>query len=77
MRKPGTRGKKHIDQEKVEAREQARKDLQRLLELGDEEGYVKFLKALRPDLKPEELSSLVEGFREERRNRSRDFPPRP
>lgn len=77
MRKPGTRGKKHIDQEKVDAKKQAGQDLRRLLELGDEEGYVNLLKALRPDLTPQQLVSFVEQFREERRKLSRDFPPRP
>jgi hypothetical protein len=61
------RGKKHIDQEKEKAREQAKRDLRALILCGDEDGYVKMIKALKPGLTREELASLVLQFREERR----------
>jgi hypothetical protein len=71
MKTRGTRGKTHIDEDKVKMRQQVKKDLRNLLACGDEEGYIAMLKALRPDPKPEELVSLVRRFREERLNLSR------
>jgi len=71
MKMPWSRSQKHIDEEKIKARDQAKRDLQTLLDCGDEDGYVAMLKALRPNIKPEELVSLVDRFRTERRNRSR------
>jgi len=66
MRWPG--GKKHIDEQKVEARKAAKADIRSFLMCGDEQGYIELIKALRPDLTAEELVSLVSRFREERRN---------
>lgn len=75
MKKPWSRSQKHIDEDKVIARKNAKKDLRTLLESGDEESYIALLKALRPNLKPKELVSLVHRFREERRNQSRGIRP--
>lgn len=58
--------KKHIDERKREAREKARRDLQQLIENGDEQGFVEYLKALKPDVTKEELIEFVKQFREER-----------
>jgi hypothetical protein len=66
MKMPWSRSKKHIDEDKVKKREQVKRDLRDLLVCGDEEGYIAMLKALRPDIKPEELVHLVHRFREER-----------
>lgn len=71
MKKPWSRSQKHIDEDKISARKQAKEDLRTLLACGDEERYIALIKALRPNLKPEELVSLVRRFREERRNQSR------
>ena len=71
MKMPWSGSKKHIDEEKVKARKHAKEDLRTLLESGDEERYIALLKALRPNVKPEELVALVHRFREERRNQSR------
>jgi hypothetical protein len=59
--------RKHIDQDKVEAKAKARNDLRNLRETGDEEGYVAYIKALRPNVAPEELIRQIELFRELRR----------
>ena len=71
MKKPWSRSQEHIDKGKINARKQAKEDLRALLACGDEERYIALIKALRPNLKPEELVSLVRRFREERRNQSR------
>jgi hypothetical protein len=62
------RGKKNIDEQKVQERKEAKLDMRSLLLCGDEQGYVQLVKALRPETTPEELVSLVLRFREERRN---------
>ena len=71
MKIQGSGRRKHIDDEKIKAKEQALKDLELLLETGDEDRYIDLLKALRPGITPGELASLVRRFREERLNRSR------
>jgi hypothetical protein len=68
MKMRWSRSKKHIDEDKVKMREQLKEDLRTVMLAGDEEGYVALLKAVRPDLTPEELVSLVQRFREDRRN---------
>jgi hypothetical protein len=71
MRFTWPRSKKHIDEEKVAKKEQVKHNLRNLLDCGDERGYVALLQQLRPNIRPEELESLVERFRTERRNRLR------
>lgn len=61
------RGKKHIDEQKVQERKDAKVDMRSLLLCGDEKGYVELVKALRPETTPEELASLILRFREERK----------
>jgi hypothetical protein len=68
MKTRGVSSKKHIDREQVKMREKLKQTLRDLMLVGDEEGYVKLLKELSPDLTPAELVSLVRRFREERRN---------
>ncbi len=63
--------KKHIDERKREAREKARRDLQQLIENGDEKGFVEYLKALKPDLTRQELIEFVKQFRDELSRRQR------
>jgi hypothetical protein len=63
--------KKHIDQQKREARKKALTDLQQLIENGDEEGFVDYLKALKPDLTKQELIDFVKQFRDERSRKQR------
>jgi hypothetical protein len=55
--------KKHIDAEKVAQKAQAKRDLRDLMECRDEDGYVRYVKALNPDVSPEELVRLIELFR--------------
>lgn len=61
------RGKKHVDQDKIDERKNAKEDLRMLLLLGDEEGYVQLIKQLQPQITPAALSDLVLRFREDRR----------
>jgi len=63
--------KKHIDERKREAREKARDDLQQLIEHGDEQGFVEYLKALKPDVTKEEMIELIRQFRDERSRKQR------
>jgi len=63
--------KKHIDEQKRDAREKARRDLQQLIENGDEEGFVAYLKALKPDVTRRELIEFVKQFRDERARKQR------
>ena len=62
------RGKKHLDQDKLKLKEEAKRDLRTLMLCGDEKAYVALLKELKPNLTPEELKSFVLRFREERAN---------
>jgi hypothetical protein len=57
--------KKHIDSEKVALRAQAKQELRALMDCRDENGYVGYLKALNPDVSPEELIRLIELFRQQ------------
>ena len=63
-------GSKDIDKEKVAARAKAKADLASLLEVGDEERYVDYVKRLKPNMTPAELRDFIELFRVERRRRA-------
>jgi hypothetical protein len=65
-------GRQHIDKEKVAAKAKAKADLNNLLDVGDETGYVEYLKLLKPNMAPEELQHFIELFRAERRRRAID-----
>jgi hypothetical protein len=72
MRKTlGSRSREHIDQEKIREKREAKEDLRRLLDCGDEEGFVALIKRLKPTIAPDELVSLIRRFREERSKRQR------
>ena len=55
--------KKHIDPEKIRIRRDAEEKLPLLLDYGDEEDFVRAVKAWKKDLLPEELRRLIELFR--------------
>jgi hypothetical protein len=59
--------RKHQDEEKIATEKQARENIRRLMDVGDEEGYVALVKKLRPDITPAELVAAIERFREYRR----------
>ncbi len=63
--------KKHIDEENRKARDKALRDLQQLIENGDEQGFVEYLKALKPDVTKEEMIELIRQFRDERSRKQR------
>ncbi|HEU5350299.1 MAG TPA: hypothetical protein VFU55_01790 [Terracidiphilus sp.] len=54
--------------ESLAAEWQAQEDIRRLMEVGDEEGYVALVKALKPEITPDELVNLIEKFRLYRRS---------
>ena len=62
----GPRSREHIDQQKIREKREAKEDLRALLDCGDEEAFVKLIKKLKPTIKPAELVSLIQRFREER-----------
>jgi len=62
------RSKKHLDEDKIKMREQLRNDMNALLFTGDEVGFVELIKELNPKITPEELVSLIQRFRQDRRN---------
>jgi len=57
--------RKHIDQQKVAAKSQAKGELRRLIELGDEDAYVAYVKALNPSITKDQLIESICLFREE------------
>lgn len=61
--------RKHIDQEKLAAKAKAKEDLRHLMDIGDETGYVAYVKALNPNVSPGELARLIVLFREQRKQR--------
>jgi hypothetical protein len=61
---------KHLDPQRIEMKRKSEKRLSELLESGDEEGYVALVKSHQPNITPELLVSLIERFRERRRQRS-------
>jgi hypothetical protein len=61
--------KKHISAEKVAQQSQAKRDLRELMENRDEDGYVRYIKALKPNISSEELVRLIELFREQAEQR--------
>ena len=61
---------KHLDQQKIETKRKTEKRLAELIESGDEVGYVALIKSANPNITPELLVSLIEQFRERRRQRS-------
>jgi hypothetical protein len=61
--------RKHVDQDKVQAKAKAKNDMRDLMDTGDEQAYVAYVKALRPKISPDELVRLIEFFREQRRQR--------
>jgi hypothetical protein len=67
----------HIDEEKIAARAKARVDMKRLIESGDEKGYVDYVKRLKPGMTAEELQQLIEMFHSERRRHPSDSWNRP
>ncbi len=71
MKVPRSGSRKHIDEEKVRAKEEFRKALPLLLECGDEDRFVELVKAHLPNITPEELVSFVGQFRAVRLHRSR------
>jgi hypothetical protein len=58
-------GKALIDEEKVKAKAQAKKDLRTCIEMNDEAGYLAIAKGLNADLTPEDMVRLSECFREQ------------
>jgi hypothetical protein len=62
--------KKNVDEHALAAKQQASADMRRLLESGDEEGYVALVKALKPGIKPEELVKVIELYRRHRHARA-------
>ena len=67
--------KAHIDREKAKAKAKAGEDLKRLIETGDEDAYVAYLKRLAPNITSERLVSLIQEFRELRRKRASGSSP--
>lgn len=67
----GPRSREHIDPEKIRERRETKEDLRTLLECGDEEAFVALIKKLNPKVKPAELVSLIQRFREEHARRHR------
>ena len=58
---------KHLDQQRIELRRKTEMRLAELIESGDEEGYVALIKSANPNVTPELLVSLIEQFRQRRR----------
>jgi hypothetical protein len=56
---------KHLDEEKLKQKAKAKEDLRYCREMRDEKKYVEIIKALRPNVSPEELIQLIELFRKE------------
>jgi len=54
--------KKHIDPEKIAIKRDADEKLPGLLDYGDEEDFVRAVKAWREDLTPDELKRLIGIF---------------
>ena len=71
MKVPRSGSRKHLDEEKIRAKEEVRKALPLLLECGDEDRFVDLLRAHLPNITPEELVSFVRQFRAVRLRRSR------
>jgi hypothetical protein len=67
----------YLDEEKIAARAKARADMQRLIESGDEQGYVGYIQRLKPDIALGEIEALIERFREERRKHPSEAWNRP
>lgn len=65
---------KHLDQQRIELRRKTEKRLAELIESGDEEGYVALVKSANPSVTPELLVSLIEQFRERRRQNASGRP---
>jgi hypothetical protein len=63
-------GSKHIDKAKLAAKAKAKADLANLLEVGDENGYVDYLKRLKPNMTPAELQNFIALFRAERQRQA-------
>lgn len=57
--------RKHIDQERIAAKSQAKTELRRLIELGDEDAYVAYIKTLNPAITKDRLIESICLFREE------------
>jgi len=71
MKKPPNRSTSHIDQEKIEKRKEVQESLRLAFDCGDEDRFIALLKEANPNIKPEQLVSLVEEFRRIRRIRVR------
>lgn len=62
--------KKYLVTDAAAAKQQAKADMRRVMDCGDEEGYVALVKALKPGITPCELVSAIERFRQYQRNRA-------
>jgi hypothetical protein len=62
--------KKNLDQQRIDEYNASLAELERLTEVGDEDGYVLLIKKLRPQISKAELLAFIGDFRETRRQRS-------
>ncbi|MFL6438760.1 MAG: hypothetical protein ACJ71Q_14365 [Terriglobales bacterium] len=64
--------KKHIDEQKVEARRNHIRRMQRLFDSGDEAAFREYVKHINPDISEDELDALTTQFHGERRRHPSD-----
>jgi hypothetical protein len=68
------RERKHIDQEKIQAKKDTRAEIRRLIQLGDENEFVAYLKLAMPELTKNELIEWILVFRERHQSFLRGSP---
>jgi hypothetical protein len=56
--------KPHLDQKKIEQEKKNIAAMKEFIELNDEEGYVAFVKVIKPGISKDELKAAIELFRD-------------
>jgi hypothetical protein len=65
--------RKYIDEEKIEFKKRRKSELRFLIESGNEQGYIDYIRKYKPDIGPDELEGLIDLFHAERKRHPNDY----